>query len=202
MGWGIGGCVAGRETLVRPSRVAWGGVGRGGVGTVAARGGAVVQGRGGARVERGGQGEWRVGAAGARLGVARGVARRDLAVEGSEAGVVAVRGDAEAVGRGGGRDAGAGRQFGEYLQRPLEALAGVGRDGEHLRPAEPDLVNQEVGEVLRLKLDVLEVLEDSLRQLLLLAVGVEALTLQDEGTAYTKDKDVVMEVIDETSYLV
>ena len=58
--------------------------------------------------------------------MSRGIAGCDLAVEGSEARVVAVGGDVDAVGRGVGGDVTGGEHFGEDLEWPLETFAWMG----------------------------------------------------------------------------
>jgi len=72
----------------------------GGVGRITPWGGSIVEWGSGSRVEGSGEG-YRGVSWGPRLRIPRGVARGYLAIEGGEAGVVAVGGQAKAVGRGG-----------------------------------------------------------------------------------------------------
>ena len=65
------------------------------------------------------------------------------------------------------------------LEGPLEALGGVVGDGNRVAGAEADLLQEVVGKVLRPQLDVLKILEDPFRQLLLLSIGGEVLGLQN-----------------------
>ncbi len=78
--------------------------------------------------------------------------------------------------------------FVKYLYRPLEPPGRVFRHRHGPTGLEPHHVNQVVCEVLRAQLDVLEVLEDSLCQLLLLAVRVEALGLENQQAACLKTR--------------
>ncbi len=78
--------------------------------------------------------------------------------------------------------------FVKYLYRPLEPPGGVFRHRHGPTGLEPHHVDQVVCEVLRAQFDVLEILEDSLCQLLLLAVRVEALGLENQQAACLKTR--------------
>lgn len=94
-----------------------------------------------------------------------------------------------------------GLSIGTDLQGSLEPFGRVVGYGDGVAGAEPDLVEQVVGKVLRPELDVLEVLEDLLRQLLLLSVRAETLSLQDEKAAWKNNRVVrkAMQKFDRTS---
>ena len=71
--------------------------------------------------------------------MSRGVAGRDLPVERSEAGVVAMGRDVYAVRGGVGGYVAGGKHLGEDLQRSLEPFAWVRRQSHNLRSAEANL---------------------------------------------------------------
>lgn len=161
MGWSVTGGIARSETwLISRVRgvegrlerlrgaIAWRGVTGGGVGRVSSRSGAVVHGGSGTRVEGGGEKSSRGGGdwvfLGRGLAIAGGVAWGYLTVEWGEARVVAVRREAKGVRSGGGRNVARGRVLGEHLQRALETLTWVGRQGYYLRSTEPNLMNEKV----------------------------------------------------------
>ena len=150
MGWSVTGSVLGSKVWVG-SRV----------GRISAWSGPVVQWGRGSGVEgrvHVGQRAWCV-------------AGRHFAIEGREAGVVAVGRDTKTVGRGVGGNVGGLESLGEDLERSLEPLGLVGWECHHLRSTEPNLVQQIVGEVFRLQFDIFKVVENFLGQFLLLFVG-------------------------------
>ena len=63
--------------------------------------------------------------------MSRGIAWGHLAIEGSEARVVAVGRDIDAVGGGVGGDVTGGEHLGEDLEGPLETFAWMGRQSHH-----------------------------------------------------------------------
>ena len=113
VGWGVAWCVTGSEARHV-------GVMRGGrVGGVTPGCWTVVLGRSWAGVK------WRR-QLGSLARVSRGVAGRDLPVERSEAGVVAMGRDVYAVRGGVGGNVAGGKHLGEDLERSLESFARVG----------------------------------------------------------------------------
>ena len=106
----------------------------------------------------------------------RHVPRRREVVEGRVA--PSWRGLAAAHGSAAERD-----PFYEELEGSLEALRGVVGDGDRVAGAKADFLQEVVGKVLWPQLYILEVLEDPLRQFLLLSIRREVLGLQDEHSA-------------------